>query len=172
MGGFLPITLAGRVYNLRDLPRGANRAFQRKLKEDVYARVENVGPLETADKIMDAMADAADLWLDLLVAYDLAGAEAWSEVNGVEVKPALPDRDWLDARATDAECYRALKKVTGEAVYPLAPDIIKVLPELVPMLMNGISKGAAAATVAMMMSTTTSSSPPSTDGSPTKSSAA
>ena len=172
VGAYVPITLAGQDYKLAELPRQANRQFQWHVSKEIRTRVETIGPLESVDQVMDAIAEAADLWLDLLIAYDQMGAKAWAEVHRTEPKFVLPDRDWLDARATDGECYRAIKKVTAEA-YPLGADLLALVPELKGHLLTSVTKGVAAATVAIVASSASmSSAPPSTDGSPTTSSAA
>lgn len=168
VGAIVPITLAGKEYVLAELPRKANREFQKLLTSRVRERIDAVGPLETADEVMDAIAEAADLWFDLLLSYDELGANAWAEVRGTEPKPVLTDREWLDAHATDGECYRAIKKVTA-AVYPFGFDLLALVPEIMPAMLRAVSKGVAAATL-VISSRSTSSALPNTAGSPTTSS--
>lgn len=164
MGAFIPITLGGKVYKLAELPRGANREYQVRFKAAVYGAMEATGPLDTMDEAIDAIAASADLMLDLLLAYDVAGAAGWE-------RPAvLPDREWIDSHATDRECYESMKVVL-QAVFPPVGDLLSLLPELRPLLLQAISKGVAAATIAMTSVPSTSSVLPSTDGSPTTSSA-
>jgi hypothetical protein len=116
-------------------------------------------PLETADEVIEAIAASADLMLDLLLAYDAAAEAATNS------KPVLPDREWLDTRATDRECYEAIKKVTGVS-FPFGADILRIIPEVRPHLLGAVSKGVAAATVGLIKTSlpSTSSAPPSTGG--------
>lgn len=158
MGAFVPITLAGKQFNLAELPRRANRDFQAKLKTDVRDALKHAGALDTIEDVMDAIAEAAELWMDLLIAYDAIGAEAWSRPT------VLPDRDFIDTRATDRECYEAIRKVTGVS-FPFGRELLQLVPELRPMLLQAVSKGVAAATVAIATSSlSTSSARPSTTG--------
>jgi hypothetical protein len=151
VGSFVPITLAGTTYNVRELPRRANRDWQTHLTSEVRKAMANSDPLETADEVIDALAESADLMLDLLLAYDQAGV-AWPGHT-----PVLPDRDWLDTRATDRECYEAIKKVTGVS-FPFGADILRIIPEIRPMLLQAVSKGVAAAAIAMTTSGRSTSS--------------
>ena len=153
MGAFVPITLGGKEFSLTELPRRLNREWQAHVASEVRKAFAASGPLETADEVMDAIAEAAELWMDLLLAYDALG------------RKALPDRDWIDTTATDGECYRAIRKVTGVS-YPFGADLMRLFPELRPMLLHAVSKGVAAAAIAMAAtsSRSTSSAPPSTAG--------
>jgi len=169
VGAYVPITLGGKKYEVAELPRRANREWQRLLTSEIRATMTVVGPLDTADEVIDAIAESADLMLDLLIAYDRAGATAWSEVHGVTREPVLTDREWIDTNATDRECYESIKAVMKVA-FPTGADLLQLVPELRPMLLTAFSKGVAAATIAMVSSPSTSSTQPSTDGSPTTSS--
>ena len=171
MGAFVPITLGGKEYALAELPRRANREWQKRLTTEVRSRIEAVGPLEDADQVIAAVADSAELMMDLLIEYDAVGAAAWSGV-GDHRDPALPEREWIDTHATDRECYEAIKKVAAVS-FPFGIDLIRMVPEFMPMLLHAVQRGATAATLVMMGSSAfTSSSRRNTDGSPTSSSAA
>lgn len=161
MGAFVPITLGGKEFRLAELPRRANRDFQERLKADITDALKHTGPLDTIDEVMDAIAEAAELWMDLLIAYDEVGAEAWNRAT------VLPERDWIDTTATDRECYESIRKVTGY-VFPFGKELMQLVPELRPMLLQAVSRGVAAATVAMVTSSRSmNSAPPSTAGDPT-----
>lgn len=161
MGAFVPITLAGKEYRVAELPRRANREWQRLLGDETRRTLADAGPLESVDAVIDAIAASADQMLDLLIAYDAAG------VTWPSHQPVLPERDYLDTHATDRECYEALKKVTGVS-FPFGADLLGLLPEIRPALVQAVSRGVAAATVAMVTSLPSSSSArPNTAGSPT-----
>lgn len=166
-GALVPVTLGGQVYILRELPFATNRVYLAHLRDEIRKRLD-VLSLETVDEVMDAIAEHAELWLELLYEYDRLGVAAWSE--GPDPKPVLPEREWLEQRATATECYRAIGKVTV-AAFPSMPDMLRLVPEIVPMLMHAVSTGVAAAAVAMASSRSMSSSLLSTAGFPTKSSA-
>jgi hypothetical protein len=160
VGANVPITLAGKTYRLAELPRRANREWQDHLTSEVRRAMAASGPLETADEVIDALAASGDLMLDLLLSYDAAAETAWPDR-----KPVLPEREWLDDRATDRECYEAIKKVTGVS-FPFGADVLRIIPEVRPMLLQAVSKGVAAAAVALAVtsSRSTSSAPPNTAG--------
>jgi len=163
VGAFVPITLGGKDFSLRELPRRANREWQAHLTSELRKAMAASSPLDTADQVIQAIADSSELMMDLLISYDIAG-KAWEGH-----KPVLPDREWIDTKASDRECYEAIKKVTG-AAYPFGADILRLLPELRPAILDAISRGVAASQVAMMRSwASTSSSPPSTVGDPSTS---
>lgn len=157
MGAFVPITLGGNEYRLRELPSRANREWQSHLTKEVRAALTDIGPLETADEVIQAIADQAELMMDLLISYDVAG-KAWPGHT-----PQLPSREWIDTHATDRECYEAIKKVTGVS-FPFGADILKLVPEIRPLLINAVSRGVAAAAIAMTSSRSMSSAPLSTAG--------
>lgn len=165
MGAYVPITLAGKEYRLAELPRRANREWQSLLTSEVRKSLEVIGPLDTADEVIDAIADSAELMMDLLLAYDFAGAKAYDRVQ------VLPDRDFIDTHATDRECYEAIKAVTG-ASFPFGADLLKLIPELRPAILTAISRGVAAAAVTMTSLRSTSSARRNTAGDRTTSSPA
>jgi hypothetical protein len=171
VGAYVPITLAGKQYQLAELPRRANREWQALLSDEVRVTFSDLGDLDSAEEVMAAIAKSAEMQLRLLIEYDRMGAQAWSEVHNKTYEPVLPDYDTLDAIATDGECYRAIKKVT-EVSFPFGSDLLGLLPELRPLILNAVSKGVAAATIAMVSLPSSSSAPPSTDGSQTTSNAA
>lgn len=156
-GGFISMRLGGRDFEVRVLPMGANRKWTAHLASEIRTKLGDVGSVESADQVAQLLADQATTMMDLLISYDQAGDSV------------LPEREWIDTHATDTECYEAMKRVTA-AAYPFGPDLLRIVPELVPMLLNSLSKGVAAATIAMASSRSTSSSPPSTDGAPASSS--
>ena len=172
VGAYVSITLGGKEYRLAELPRRANREWQKRLSTDVRARIEGVGPLETADEVIEAIADSAELMMDLLIEYDAAGVAAWNAALGESREAVLPERDWIDTHATDRECYEAIKKVAAVS-FPFGIDLIHMVPEFLPMLLQAVQRGTAAATLVMMgSSASTSSSRRNTAGSQTPSSAA
>lgn len=148
----VPITLGGKEFKLREIPRRPNREWTTHLTSEVRKSLSAVGPLETADEVIDAIANSAELMMDLLLAYDAAGDSV------------LPDREWIDTTATDRECYEAIKKVTAVA-FPFGADLLHLVPEIRPMILQAMSKGVAAATMAMATSSLSmSSARPSTAG--------
>jgi hypothetical protein len=159
VGAFVPITLAGKSFQLRELPRRANREWQSLVTAEVRKAMAASNPLDTADEVMDAIVASGELMLDLFIAYDKAG-DVWPGHT-----PVLPDREWINDRATDRECYESMKKVLAVA-FPPGADLLRLLPELRPELLRAISRGVAAATIAVVAtsSRSTSSAPPSTAG--------
>lgn len=150
-GGFLVMSLGGKSYEVAVLSMSANRQWTAHLAETIRDVLGTVEPIDSADQVAELMAKQATTMMDLLIAYDAAGSKV------------LPDRDWIDTHATDTECYEAMKRVTA-AAYPFGPDLLRIVPELVPMLMQSLSKGVAAATIAMASSRSTNGSRPSTAG--------
>ncbi len=153
VGGFLHVTLGGQSYELTVLSMKANRGWTAQLAEQVRTVLGRVEPLETADQVADLIATQAEVMMDLLIAYDAAGAKV------------LPEREWIDTHATDRECYEALKRVTA-AAYPFGPDLLHIVPQFLPALIGAVQRGATAATLMLHSSLSTSSSPPSTAGPP------
>ena len=133
VGAFVPITLAGKTYRLRELPRRANRDWQAHFAAEVRKAMSESDPIDTADEAIEAIAASGELMLDLLISYDAAG-DAWPGH-----KPVMPERDWINERATDRECYEAIKKVTAVA-FPPGADLLRLLPELRPWLLQAISR--------------------------------
>ena len=156
-GGFIAMRLGGQSYEVRVLSMAANRRWTTHLAEQIKAKLGNLEPIESADQVAQLLADQAETMMDLLISYDRMGA--------VGSKKALPDRKWIDTHATDTECYEAMKRVTA-AAYPFGPDLLRIVPELMPMLMQSLSRGVAAATIAMASSRSMSSSPTSTASGP------
>jgi hypothetical protein len=137
----------------------------------VRVTFSEVGDLNTVEGVMAAIAKSAEMQLRMLIEYDRMGAKAWAQVHNISHQPVLPSYDELDVISTDGECYRAIKKVT-EVSFPFGSDLLGLLPELRPLILNAVSQGVAAATIAMVSAPSLSSVPPSTDGSPTTSNAA
>lgn len=162
MGAFVPITLAGKSHVLRELPRRANREYQSLVTGTVRKALDVSDSLDTVDDVIEALAASGETMLDLLIAYDAAGA-VWPGHT-----PVLPDREWINERATDRECYEAIKKVLNIA-FPPGADLLRLIPELRPWLIQAISRGVSAAAIALTLSPSTSSAPPSTAGDPTTS---
>lgn len=156
-GGFLVVTLGGQSFDLPVLPIAANRRWTAHLAETIRGTLGDVGPVSSADQVANLLAKQAETMMDLLRSYDEFGAEAFGKPQ------VLAEREWIDTHATDTECYEAMKRVTA-AAYPFGPDLLRIVPELVPMLLSSLTKGVAAATVAMVSSRSTSSSRRSTAG--------
>lgn len=157
------MTLGGQALRLPVLPIAANRQWTAHLAREVRTKLTEVGPLNTADEVATELAKSAEVMMDLLISYDAAGARAR------ESDPQLPEREWIDTHATDTEVYEAMKRVTA-AAYPFAPDLIRIVPEFMPMILQSLSRGVAAATVAVMASSrSTNSARRSTAGSRKKS---
>jgi hypothetical protein len=150
-GGFLVVSLGGKPHQLAVLNMAANRKWTAHLAEVMREVLGNVGPIESADQVADLLAKQAETMMDLLIAYDAAGDSV------------LPDREWIDTHATDTECYQAMKRVTA-AAYPFGPDLLRIVPELIPSLAASLSKGVAAGMIAIASSRAMSSSPRSTAG--------
>jgi hypothetical protein len=153
-GGFLHVTLGGQAFELKVLPMGENRKWTAHLATEIRDKLQRLEPLGSADAVADLLAQQAETMMDLLIAYD--------------VGKVLPEREWIDTHATDRECYEAMKRVTA-AAYPFGPDLLRIVPELIPMIVDSLSRGMAAATVAMASSRSTSGSRPNTAGRPTSS---
>lgn len=163
-GGYIAMTLGGQRCELSVLPVATNRKWTAHLADEIRRVLGAVGPVESADKVADLLAAQAETMMDLLIAYDRMGAEARDQ------QPALPEREWIDTHATDREVYEALKRVTA-AAYPFGPDLLRIVPELVPVLMNSLSNGIATGMLAIASSKPTSGSQQSTAGQPTSSNA-
>ena len=159
----IPVVLGGQGWSLSVLPIRANREWVALFNEQVRGKLNAVGPLESADQLADLIVASAETMMDLLIDYDRIGAKAW------EQDPVLPEREWIDTHATDGEVYRAIKLVTA-AAFPPGVDLRTLIPDLMPLLMESLSRGLAVGMVALSRST--SSAPPSTAGRRQKSSAA
>lgn len=154
-GGFVAMRLGGKSFNVKALPMALNRKWTSHLADTMRDVLGHIEPIESADQVARLLAQQATTMMDLLIAYDDLGDKV------------LPEREWIDTTATDTECYEAMKRVTA-AAYPFAPDLLRIVPELVPTLIEGltpaVAKGAAAATIAMASWRSTSGSRPSTAG--------
>ena len=128
-----------------------------RLRDELVKVISEVGKLDELDDFVALLADNSEVEMDLLIAYDAIYAEA----KGTD--PVLPSREWIDTNATDREVYEGVKAVAA-AAFPKGPDLLRLVPELMPEVMKAVSRGAAAATMAMVSSRSTSSSPPSTAG--------
>lgn len=148
-GGFLAMSLGGQSFDVKVLPMAANRKWTAHLAETVQAVLGKNETMTTAEDVAQLVARQAETMMDLLIAYDEAGDKV------------LPDREWIDTHATDTDCYEALKRVTA-AAYPFGPDLLRIAPQVMPLLMQAASRGVAMA--AMARSRSMSSSRPSTAG--------
>lgn len=155
-GGYLYVTLGGQHFELAVLPMRANRQWLATLREAVIRVLKDARKLDDVEDFVELLAGHSEEMMDLLLAYDALGNKT------------LPERDWIDTTATDRECYDSLKRVTA-AAYPFGPDLLRIVPELTPMLMQAAQRGVATATMAMAWSQRTSSAQPSTAGQPTTS---
>lgn len=163
VGGFFPVTLGGKTYNLRELPSRANAEWLASdFVREVRAKLVAVEPVESLDEVVVLMVSASEAMMDLVISYDTASARAWG------IESVLPEREWIDTHATDRECYEAMRKVTDIAI-PFARDLVTLVPEFIPALVSAVGRGTAAAVVALASSRSTSSAPPSTAGAPTTS---
>lgn len=148
-GGFLYVTLGGEQRELRVLPMAASRKWKQTLADAVRTVIGQVGVSEHAGDVADLLASQSEVMMDLIIAYDADGT--------------LPDREWIDAHATDTECYLALKRVTA-ATYPFGPEVLRIVPDLLPLLADSLSRGVATGMVAISSLRSTSSAPRSTAG--------
>lgn len=174
VGAYVSITLAGKEYRLRELPSRVNRDWQKRLATDVRERINAVGPMDSADEVIQAIADSAEVMMDLLIEYDRLGTDAWNRQLNTSEPKVLPEREVIDTTATDRECYEAMKKVTNVS-FPFGGDLLRIVPEFMPILLDrlttGVARGVAAAAVTISSRSTSSSRRP-TGGSPTTSNAA
>jgi hypothetical protein len=131
------LTLGGEDKPLRVLTVEENRGWTSAFATAVRDKLAESGTPETMDRLADLLGESIEAMLDLVLAYDL--------------DHVLPDRDWIDTHATDREVYDGIKKVVT-AAYPFGPDLRKIVPELVPFIAAGVSRGIAAATVALASS--------------------
>lgn len=163
VGGFLRLSLGGKTFEVRDLPLRLSRKwvdeFFRPALAEVVADVQKVDEI---DDLVRLLADNPDTEARLLIAWDTI----WSEAKSVP--RVLPDFEWWEDNATGTEVYEGVK-VVARAAFPKGPDLLRLVPGLLPAIMEAISRGAAAATVAINSLRLTSSSPPSTAGQPTTS---
>ena len=155
-GGFLYVTLGGKDYELSVLPMAANRKWIAELRETVTRIIGETPSLDGIEDFIDLLATNSEAEMDLLIAYDALGSSV------------LPDREWIDTHATDREVYEGVKRAAA-AAFPKGPDLLRIVPDLLPMLMTAVSKGTAAAMIAMASSKPMNGSQPSTAGPPASS---
>jgi hypothetical protein len=169
-GGFLVLRLGGQDFEVKVLPMALSRRWLSDAKSAVSKMKGTAEGLESFEDVADFIVGQSEAMMDLLLSYDALGNKA------------LPEREWIDTHATDTECYEGWKRVTA-ATSPLAREVLRIVPDLMPVLIDAfrkaVSKGTAAALIAMSSSKSTKPSPPSTDaeapptskrGSPTSSS--
>jgi len=159
-GGFLVLRLGGQSFEVKVLPMALSRKWLAEVKALVAGMKGTVAKLDSFEDIADFIAGQSEAMMDALIAYDALGDKV------------LPDREWLDTHATDGECYDGWKRVTA-ATSPLAQEALRIVPDLMPVLIDAfrraVEKGTTKAMVAMALSKPTKPSPPSTDGAPTSS---
>lgn len=163
-GGFLFVTLGGQHYELSVLSMATNRKWIATLRDTVTRVIGETESLDGIEDFIDLLATNSEAEMDLLIAYDALGAAE----KGHDA--VLPDREWIDTHATDGEVYEGVKRAAA-AAFPKGPDLLRIVPDFLPMLMQAVSKGVAAAAIAMASSGSTNGSRPSTAGAPTTSSA-
>jgi len=139
VGAYIDVSLGGKSFELKELPRRANRQWLAGLQEAV-GNLRTAEALETFDQMVGFLASQSEVMMDLLIAYDQLGNKV------------LPDREWIDTHATDGECYAAWKKVTA-AASPLASELLQLVPQLVPVLIDALRRGVERGVAAGMMMT-------------------
>jgi hypothetical protein len=148
-GGFIAMRLGGQSFEVKVLPIALSRKWLGDAKNAVTAMKGTAEGLESFEDVADFIAGQSVAMMDLLISYDRIGV-----VNGG--KKALPDRRWIDTHATDGEVYDAWKRVTA-ATSPLAQEALRIVPDLVPVLIEAfktaVSRGTAAAVIALSSST-------------------
>lgn len=148
-GGFLTMSLGGQPFELKVLPMALSRKWLVDAKAAVQAMKGTAEGLESFEDVADFIAGQSEAMMDLLISYDALGNKC------------LPEREWIDTNATDGECYEGWKKVTA-ATAPLAQEALRIVPDLMPVLIeafkNAVSRGTAAAVIAMNSSKPTSGS--------------
>ena len=159
-GGFIAMPLGGQSHSVKVLPMALSRKWLASAKEQIGSLRGTADMLDSFEDIADFIAGQSEMMLDLLIAYDELGDKV------------LPDREWLDAHATDRECYDGWKRVTA-ATSPLAEEALRIVPDLIPILIEAFRKAVSVGTaraVAIHLSRPTNGSQPSTAGAPTTSS--
>lgn len=159
-GGFLTMSLGGQDFVVKVLPMALSRKWLAEAKAMIRRMKGTAEGLDSFEDVADFIAGQSEAMMDLLIAYDALGNKQ------------LPEREWIDTHATDGECYEAWKRVTA-ATAPLAQEALRIVPDLIPVLIeafkNAVSKGTAAALIAMSSSRSTSGSQPNTAGAPSSS---
>lgn len=128
VGAFIAVVLGGEAKTLPVLSIRENREWTRLFAGSIRSKLDAVGPIESVDEVVTLLVNSMDTMMDLLVAYDR--------------DKVLGDKEWIDTKATDREVYETLKRVTA-AAFPFGVDLRSLVPELVPMLLNSLTKGVA-----------------------------
>lgn len=153
VGGFLVLRLGGQDFEVKVLPMALSRKWLAEAKAVVTKMKGTSAELLSFEDVADFLAAQSEAMMDLLLSYDALGNKA------------LPEREWVDTNATDTECYEGWKRVTA-ATSPLAQEALRIVPDLLPVLIQAfqkaVSTGTAAAVVAMASSSSTKPSLPST----------
>ena len=161
-GGFIGMSLGGQSFVVKVLPMSLSRKWLVDAKAAIGRLKGSAEHLDSFEDVADFIAGQSEAMMDLLIAYDALGDKA------------LPEREWIDTNATDGEVYDGWKRVTA-ATSPLAQEALRIVPDLVPILVEAfreaVTTGTAGAMVAIHSPRHTSGSPPSTDGAPTSSKA-
>ena len=156
-GGFLVLRLGGQDFEVKVLPMALSRKWLTDAKSAVSKMKGTAEGLESFEDVADFIAGQSEAMMDLLLSYDALGDKV------------LPEREWIDNHATDTECYDGWKRVTA-ATSPLAQEVLRIVPDLMPVLIDAfrtaVSKGTAAAVIAMSSSRSMKPSPQSTDSLP------
>ena len=159
-GGFIAMRLGGQPFEVKVLPMALSRKWLAEAKAAVERMKGTAGDLGSFEDVADFIAGQSEAMMDLLIAYDALGDKV------------LPVREWIDSNATDTECYEGWKKVTA-ATAPLAQEALRIVPDLMPVLIDAfrraVEKGTAAAVIAISSPKSTSGSRPSTAGAPASS---
>lgn len=154
LAGRIRFALGDQMIELAVLPIRLNRTWKEKCSEQLslalsFARTD----LDTAG-LLNALSGMTDRQLDLLIAYD--------------VDHQLPERDWIEDHATEAQALRAFLAVLA-AAFPFVATVLAILLESGD-LQAGIGKLWAMPEVQLAMrralSESTSGSPASTAGPP------
>ncbi len=156
-GGFLVLRLGGQDFEVKVLPMALSRKWLTDAKTAVSKMKGTAEGLESFEDVADFIAGQSEAMMDLLLSYDALGDKV------------LPEREWIDTHATDTECYDGWKRVTA-ATSPLAQEVLRIVPDLMPVLIEAfrtaVSKGTAAAVIAMSSSRSMKPSPPNTTSPP------
>ena len=150
------MSLGGEHYDLKVLPMALSRKWLADAKSAVQSMKGTAEGLESFEDVADFIAGQSEAMMDLLIAYDALGDKV------------LPKREWIDTHATDGECYDGWKRVTA-ATSPLAQEALRIVPDLMPVLIDAFRKAVTNGTAAAMtlhLSKPMSGMPPSTDGAP------
>lgn len=148
VGGFLVLRLGGQNFEVKVLPMALSRKWLADAKTAVVRMKGTSEALDSFEDVADFLAAQSEAMMDLLLSYDALGDKA------------LPEREWIDTTATDGEVYEGWKRVTA-ATSPLAPEVLRIVPTLMPVLIAAFKK---AVTTATDSSNSTSPSPSSTGG--------